>query len=383
VLWDIPEDGSERQVRDIKEQEIYFGEIPLMTRYGTFVINGTERVIVSQLHRSPGVFFDHDKGKSHASGKLLFSARVIPYRGSWLDFEFDIKDIVYVRIDRRRKQPATLLLRAIGMSLSVVTQYARLNDGEGVPTAPFGWQKLTSATGGASVSLDEIAENEWQQRAFTDIMRDVNDYINRSVNDRISMIPQSEQILPDVRRRISALINIICRNVNELHRGGMTLEAPPKDGEDFFVPLNPKYPLEPGNIMINPKFMEPNGLNYIAASQSGAAEDNVIARAVANLRNLPSIINTEAGKTTFDDYYRNAIYTIANKAAEAERYLQNQIAATSSLDQMRHSIMDVSMDEELSNMMKFKFGYDAAARVLNVIDNMIETIVTRLGLAGR
>ena len=274
-------------------------------------------------------------------------------------------------------------LRAIGMSLSVVTQYARLNDGEGVPTAPFGWQKLTSATGGASVSLDEIAENEWQQRAFTDIMRDVNDYINRSVNDRISMIPQSEQILPDVRRRISALINIICRNVNELHRGGMTLEAPPKDGEDFFVPLNPKYPLEPGNIMINPKFMEPNGLNYIAASQSGAAEDNVIARAVANLRNLPSIINTEAGKTTFDDYYRNAIYTIANKAAEAERYLQNQIAATSSLDQMRHSIMDVSMDEELSNMMKFKFGYDAAARVLNVIDNMIETIVTRLGLAGR
>ncbi|MDR2337700.1 MAG: DNA-directed RNA polymerase subunit beta [Deltaproteobacteria bacterium] len=115
VLWDTMAEGS-KQIRDIKEQEIYFGEIPLMTRFGTFIINGTERVIVSQLHRSPGVFFDHDKGKSHASGKLLFSARVIPYRGSWLDFEFDVKDILHVRIDRRRKQPATLLLRALGMS---------------------------------------------------------------------------------------------------------------------------------------------------------------------------------------------------------------------------------------------------------------------------
>ena len=115
VLWDNSTEG-EKQIRDIKEQEIYFGEIPLMTRFGTFIINGTERVIVSQLHRSPGVFFNHDKGKSHASGKLLFNSRVIPYRGSWLDLEFDIKDILYVRIDRRRKQPATILLRALGMS---------------------------------------------------------------------------------------------------------------------------------------------------------------------------------------------------------------------------------------------------------------------------
>ncbi|MCK5336227.1 MAG: DNA-directed RNA polymerase subunit beta, partial [Gammaproteobacteria bacterium] len=101
-------------VKDIKEQEVYMGELPLMTGNGTFVINGTERVIVSQLHRSPGVFFDHDKGKTHSSGKLLYSARVIPYRGSWLDFEFDPKDSVFVRIDRRRKLPATVLLRALG-----------------------------------------------------------------------------------------------------------------------------------------------------------------------------------------------------------------------------------------------------------------------------
>ena len=114
VLWDVSPEGA-RQIRDIKEQEVYFGEIPFMTANGTFMVNGSERVIVSQLHRSPGVFFDHDRGKSHSSGKLLYSARIIPYRGSWLDFEFDIKDILHVRIDRRRKQHATILLRALGM----------------------------------------------------------------------------------------------------------------------------------------------------------------------------------------------------------------------------------------------------------------------------
>ena len=114
VIYDKDAPAGAKQVKDIKEQEIYMGELPLMTDNGTFIINGTERVIVSQLHRSPGVFFDHDKGKTHSSGKLLFSARVIPYRGSWLDFEFDPKDSVFVRIDRRRKLPATILLRALG-----------------------------------------------------------------------------------------------------------------------------------------------------------------------------------------------------------------------------------------------------------------------------
>ncbi|MAL96072.1 MAG: DNA-directed RNA polymerase subunit beta [Haliea sp.] len=112
IIYD--KDSSSKTIKDIKEQEVYMGEIPLMTENGTFVVNGTERVIVSQLHRSPGVFFDHDKGKTHSSGKLLYSARIIPYRGSWLDFEFDPKDMVFVRIDRRRKLPATILLRALG-----------------------------------------------------------------------------------------------------------------------------------------------------------------------------------------------------------------------------------------------------------------------------
>jgi DNA-directed RNA polymerase subunit beta len=113
IVWDLDEETGSRSIRDIKEQDVYMGDMPLMTDNGTFIINGTERVIVSQMHRSPGVFFDHDKGKTHSSGKYLFAARVIPYRGSWLDFEFDAKDICYVRIDRKRKLPATTLLLAL------------------------------------------------------------------------------------------------------------------------------------------------------------------------------------------------------------------------------------------------------------------------------
>ena len=123
VLWDVDPRTEARTIKNVKEQEVYFGEIPLMASYGTFMVNGTERVIVSQLHRSPGVFFDHDKGKTHASGKFLYSARIIPSRGSWIDFEFDPKDILYVRIDRRRKFHATVLLRALGMTVEDLLTY--------------------------------------------------------------------------------------------------------------------------------------------------------------------------------------------------------------------------------------------------------------------
>src|ERR1700734_2529755 len=116
IVWETDEETGARSVKDIKEQDVYMGDIPLMTEKGTFVVNGTERVIVSQMHRSPGVFFDHDKGKTHSSGKLLFAARIIPYRGSWLDIEFDAKDIVHARVDRRRKIPVTSLLYALAMS---------------------------------------------------------------------------------------------------------------------------------------------------------------------------------------------------------------------------------------------------------------------------
>src|SRR2546428_1441410 len=140
IVFDIDEETGAKSVKDIKEQDVYMGDIPLMTMNGTFVVNGTERVIVSQMHRSPGVFFDHDKGKTHSSGKLVFAARIIPYRGSWLDIEFDAKDIVYARIDRRRKIPVTSLLYALGMDPEEIlatfyrqVHYKRAKDGWRVP----------------------------------------------------------------------------------------------------------------------------------------------------------------------------------------------------------------------------------------------------------
>ena len=120
IVFDVDEDTGAKSVKDIKEQDVFMGDMPLMTTNGTFVVNGTERVIVSQMHRSPGVFFDHDKGKTHSSGKLLFACRIIPYRGSWLDFEFDAKDLVFARIDRRRKLPVTTLLYALGMDQEAI-----------------------------------------------------------------------------------------------------------------------------------------------------------------------------------------------------------------------------------------------------------------------
>jgi DNA-directed RNA polymerase subunit beta len=130
LVWDVDEDTGARSIRDIKEQEVYMGDMPLMTQNGTFIINGTERVIVSQMHRSPGVFFDHDKGKTHSSGKYLFAARIIPYRGSWLDFEFDAKDLVYVRIDRRRKLPVSTLLLALDSEATEKLRADRAEAGE-------------------------------------------------------------------------------------------------------------------------------------------------------------------------------------------------------------------------------------------------------------
>ena len=146
IVWDVDEDTGMRSVRDIKEQEVYMGDMPLMTGHGTFVINGTERVIVSQMHRSPGVFFDHDRGKTHSSGKFLYAARIIPYRGSWLDFEFDAKDLVFVRIDRRRKLPVTVLLRALSMSsediLSSFYDTVRYSKGKKGWSAPFNVERV-------------------------------------------------------------------------------------------------------------------------------------------------------------------------------------------------------------------------------------------------
>src|SRR5215204_2856378 len=147
IVFDIDEDTGAKSIKDIKEQDVYMGDMPLMTLNGTFIVNGTERVIVSQMHRSPGVLFDHDRGKTHASGKLLFAARVIPYRGSWLDFEFDAKDIVNVRIDRKRKLPVTTLLLALQLGPEEILNlfyntvtYVRGKNGWEIPYVADAWR---------------------------------------------------------------------------------------------------------------------------------------------------------------------------------------------------------------------------------------------------
>src|SRR3982750_1980040 len=153
IVFDVDQETGAKSVKDIKEQDVYMGDVPFMTENGTFVVNGTERVIVSQMHRSPGVFFDHDKGKTHSSGKLLFAARVIPYRGSWLDFEFDAKDIVHVRIDRRRKLPATTLLYALGLTQEEILEYfygkisfKHNKDGSWSTPLDAGWMRNAKST---------------------------------------------------------------------------------------------------------------------------------------------------------------------------------------------------------------------------------------------
>ncbi|MGK2286667.1 DNA-directed RNA polymerase subunit beta [Pedomonas sp. V897] len=163
IVFEVDQDTGARSVLDIKEQDVYMGDMPLMTENGTFIINGTERVIVSQMHRSPGVFFDHDKGKTHSSGKYLFAARVIPYRGSWLDFEFDAKDIVNVRIDRKRKLPVTTLLYALGLNSEEILNefYGRVTwkrsaDGWTVPFVPEQWRGLKPAFDVINASTGEV-----------------------------------------------------------------------------------------------------------------------------------------------------------------------------------------------------------------------------------
>ena len=193
VIYDKEAPAGAKVVKDMKEQEVYMGELPLMTETGTFIINGTERVIVSQLHRSPGVFFDHDKGKTHSSGKLLFSARVIPYRGSWLDFEFDPKDNVFVRIDRRRKLPATILLRALGYGVEDIL--ARFFE-----TDTFRFE-------GGVVSLDLVPERLRGETVDFDV----------KIGD---------QILVEAGKRVTA------KHIRELQKAGVErLEVPP----DFLV----------------------------------------------------------------------------------------------------------------------------------------------------
>ncbi|HTV87855.1 MAG TPA: DNA-directed RNA polymerase subunit beta, partial [Stellaceae bacterium] len=203
VVWDVDEDTGSRSIRDIKEQDVYMGDMPLMTRNGTFIINGTERVIVSQMHRSPGVFFDHDKGKTHSSGKYLFAARVIPYRGSWLDFEFDAKDHVYVRIDRRRKLPVTTLLMALDDAATETRRAAakaenrNLQPGE---AAGMSREEILAAFYGAIVY--QRGPNGWMTPFDPEQFRGKTAVELIDANTGEVAVPAGERVTPRLARRL-------------------------------------------------------------------------------------------------------------------------------------------------------------------------------------
>ncbi|HUO05082.1 MAG TPA: DNA-directed RNA polymerase subunit beta [Candidatus Binataceae bacterium] len=198
VIWDV--ESGRRSIKNVKEQEVYFGEIPLMTSNGTFMVNGTERVIVSQLHRSPGVFFEHDKGRTHSTGKLLYSARIIPYRGSWIDFEFDPRDVLYVRIDRRRKFPATVLLRALGMTTEDLLNYFYQKDVILLEGKQYAKQFIPDHLIGARVSRD--VKDPKSGEVIAREGRKFNKAIVRAMEQaRISEVPVS---LDEIVGRVSA-----------------------------------------------------------------------------------------------------------------------------------------------------------------------------------
>jgi DNA-directed RNA polymerase subunit beta len=212
VVWDVDEDTGSRSIRDIKEQDVYMGDMPLMTRNGTFIINGTERVIVSQMHRSPGVFFDHDKGKTHSSGKYLFAARVIPYRGSWLDFEFDAKDHVYVRIDRRRKLPATTLLMALDDSATEAKRAQRKGEGKNLqPGEAVGMPKEEILSAFYGTVAYQRGPNGWMT------LFEPEQYKGKLTSDLIDAdtgevkVPAGERMTPRLARRLreAGLVHVL------------------------------------------------------------------------------------------------------------------------------------------------------------------------------
>ncbi len=249
-----------------------------------------------------------------------------------------------------------VILNAKGVKASVVT-----NTGTD-------WNNVTDVTEGAVYVGTDAALN-------TNVGLD----INADVGKGFSVIGGSQNIVSDMKKKLNALVNVMLREINYLHRSGRNMKDPPTAGEDIFVTINSGRPLEMGNIKINSNL---SNLTNIAASKTGENGDNSNALEIANLRNKP-LINDKTGHLSLDDYYQSIILHMGNNGSDADRISGSQGKLVLSADAYRTSITGVSMDEEMTNMMKFKFAYDAASRALNIIDSMMETIVNRLGLVGR
>ena len=263
-------------------------------------------------------------------------------------------------------------LKDKGIKTSIVTDSSYYNTGAAAGTA--GWDVISDGTSGNLFDINIDKDK------FKELMVDINSSINTDINKGISDIEGSSSILSDLRKRLNALVNVLVREVNYLHTSGKTLGPPSVAGEDFFVAINPEYPLEMGNIKLNENIIL--NLSNIVASKSGASGDNSIALAIANLRGNKCLSDAK-GILSIDEYYQLIILDVGNRGSEAAGISESQRKLVAYADSQRQAIMGVSMDEEVSNMVKFKFSYTAASRVINVIDDMIDTIISRMGLVGR
>lgn len=240
---------------------------------------------------------------------------------------------------------------------------------------PSAWSAVIGGTDGKTYSLADFNDGT----KFADELRNIAADTNDDINENISVIGSTKNIVSDMRQRLNALVNVMLREINYIHSSGMNMKDPPEQGEDFFVTINSARPLEMGNIMLNPNLSD---LSNIVSSRNGENGDNSIARELANLRNKDFIKDT-TGILSLDGYYQSIILTMGNKSAEAAGITESQKVLVEAADNSRTSISGVSMDEELSNMMKYKFAYDAAARALNVIDSMLDKVINGTGIVGR
>lgn len=262
-------------------------------------------------------------------------------------------------------------LNSIGMNTAVVTDTAFYSSGN--PGGEPGWDVITGETGGRLYDIDTPPAE------YASVMTSIGVETNGNINMKMSVVQPSLNIISHIKKRLNALINILVREVNHLHRSGYTLGNPPSGGQDFFQAVNTEYPLEMGNLKLNDNL---TNLSNIAASASGASGDNTVALDISNLRS-EHVLTDITGQVGTDDYYRSIILETGFSASDAERISSNQKGLVFAADQQRKSIAGVSMDEEMANMMKYKFAYNAASRAINVIDKMMETMIERTGLTGR
>lgn len=254
-------------------------------------------------------------------------------------------------------------LDAKGLEASVITD------------DPSVWSAVISGTDGKAYSLADFTDGT----KYADALRSIAADTNSDVSENISVIGSTTNIVSDMKIRLNALINVMLREVNYIHSSGMNMKDPPDPGEDFFVTINSARPLEMGNITLNVNLSD---LSNIVSSETGENGDNTIARQLANLRNKEFIKDT-TGTLSLDGYYQSIILTMGNKSAEAANITESQTVLVQSADNSRTAISGVSMDEEMTHMMKYKFAYDAAARALNVIDSMLDKVINGMGIVGR